>query len=41
MRDAVTLFILLPIWAVGIVAGAAIWLVGMVQGILYLFGASL
>jgi hypothetical protein len=41
MRDALTLWLILPLWAVAIVAGAMIWLVGLMQGILWLFGASL
>jgi hypothetical protein len=38
MRDAITLWVILPIWAVCIVAGAAIWVVGIGQGLLSLFG---
>lgn len=33
--------LVLPLWAMAIVAGALIWLVGIGQGILYLFGMSL
>jgi hypothetical protein len=38
MRDALTLWLILPLWAVGIVAGAMILLAGIAQGILSLFG---
>jgi hypothetical protein len=38
MRDAITLWLVLPIWAVCIVAGAAIWVVGITQGLLSPFG---
>jgi hypothetical protein len=38
MRDALTLWLILPLWAVAIVAGAMILLVGIAQGILSLFG---
>jgi hypothetical protein len=41
MRDALTVWLILPLWAVAIVAGSLIWLVGIAQGILWLFGVSL
>jgi hypothetical protein len=37
-RIPLRLWILLPLWAMGVVAGAMIWLVGIVQGVLFLFG---
>jgi hypothetical protein len=40
MRDEIVAWVILPLWAVAIVAGAMIWLVGMAQGILWLFGVS-
>ena len=38
MRDALTLWLILPLWAIAIVAGAVIWIVGIAQGVLSLFG---
>jgi hypothetical protein len=38
MRDAITLWVLLPIWALCLVGGATIIVVGMAQALWFLLG---